>query len=126
MCGSDPFSLGHLNPGVVFLGAELEFNAMTKVFYTNRALPKPKLTETEMLELNRLYRVIGRCEREIRRLRSPSPDETVRATASGETEVPSGLVDQIRGIPVKTGVLSGAIAIVALVLITFGLRFARR
>jgi len=51
-----------LNPGVVFLGGELEFNAMTKMFYTDRSLPKKKLTEAEMLEINRLYRVIGRDE----------------------------------------------------------------
>ena len=29
-----------LNPGVVFLGDDIEFNRMTKYFYTDRALPK--------------------------------------------------------------------------------------
>jgi len=51
-----------LNPGVVFLGAELEFNSMTKYFYTDRSLPKKKLTTAEMLEINRLYRIIGEDE----------------------------------------------------------------
>jgi hypothetical protein len=54
-----------LNPGVVFLGQELEFNSKTKYFYTNRSLPKKKLTEAEMLEINRLYRVIARDEDEL-------------------------------------------------------------
>ena len=54
-----------LNPGVCFLGNELEFNAMTKFFYTDRTLPKKKLTEAEMLEINRLYRIIGTCEQKL-------------------------------------------------------------
>ena len=45
-----------LNPGVAFPGKEVEFNAMTKYFYTDRSLPKKKLTGAEMLEINRLYR----------------------------------------------------------------------
>jgi len=57
-----------LNPGLVFIGTDLEFNAMTKFFYTNRSLPKCKLTEAEMLEINQLYRTIGRCKSEIARL----------------------------------------------------------
>lgn len=52
----------NLNPGVVFLGSELEFNSMTKYFYVDRSLPKKKLSETEMLEINRLYRIIGEDE----------------------------------------------------------------
>jgi len=58
-----------LNPGIVFLGAELEFNPMTKYFYTDRSIPKKKLTEAEMLEINRLYRIIGRCEQELAKLK---------------------------------------------------------
>lgn len=54
-----------LNPGVVFLGKELEFNSKTKYFYTDRSLPKKKLTEAEMLEINRLYRVVARAEDEL-------------------------------------------------------------
>ena len=57
-----------LNPGVVFVGAELEFNSMTKIFYTDRSVPKKKLTEAEMLEINRLYRVIGRGLKELAEL----------------------------------------------------------
>ena len=51
-----------LNPGVMFRGRDLEFNPMTKYFYTERLLPKKRLTEEEMLEINRLYRIIARGE----------------------------------------------------------------
>ncbi len=51
-----------LNPGVVFVASELEFNRHTKYFYTDRSLPKKKLTEPEMVEINRLYRIIGKDE----------------------------------------------------------------
>jgi hypothetical protein len=60
-----------INPGVVFLGLELEFNSMTKYFYTDYSVPKKKLTDAEMLEINRLYRIIGRCERELAKLQKP-------------------------------------------------------
>ena len=53
----------NLNPGLVFFASELEFNEMTKYFYTNRNLPKKKLSDDEMAEINRLYRIIGGCER---------------------------------------------------------------
>lgn len=56
-----------LNPDVVFLGNELEFNSMTKYFYTDRSVPKKKLTEEEMLEINRLYRIIGQDEHRLGR-----------------------------------------------------------
>jgi hypothetical protein len=49
-----------LNPNEMFYGDELEFNAMTKYFYQDRSLPKKKLSEAEMLEINQLYRIIGR------------------------------------------------------------------
>lgn len=54
-----------LNPGVAFAGSEVEFNSMTKYFYVDRSLPKKKLTEAEMLEINRLYRIIGECEEKL-------------------------------------------------------------
>jgi hypothetical protein len=51
-----------VNPSEMFDGSELEFNAMTKYFYTDRTLPKKRLSDTEMVEINSLYRVIGRDE----------------------------------------------------------------
>jgi len=62
-----------VNPGVVFPGHELEFNSMTKYFITDRLVPKKRLTEAEMLEINRLYRMIGHCERQLDELQNPEP-----------------------------------------------------
>jgi hypothetical protein len=62
---SSPYVTSDLNPDEAFIGPELEFNPMTKYFYTDRSVPKKKLTETEMLEINRLYRIIGRCEQKL-------------------------------------------------------------
>lgn len=62
---SHEYVTSNLNPGVAFVGAELEFNSMTKFFYTDRSMPKKKLTEAEMLEINRLYRIIGQCEQQL-------------------------------------------------------------
>ncbi|HUA37722.1 MAG TPA: hypothetical protein VMA35_04895 [Candidatus Sulfopaludibacter sp.] len=56
-----------LNPQVVYVGPELEFNPMTKYFYTNWSVPKKKLNESEMLEINRLYRIIGQDEDQLAR-----------------------------------------------------------
>lgn len=61
---SHPYVTSDLNPGVAFAGSEVEFNSMTKWFYVDRSLPKKKLAEAEMLEINRLYRIIGKCEEE--------------------------------------------------------------
>jgi hypothetical protein len=61
-----PYVSSEQNPGVAFNGPELEFNSMTKYFYVDRSLPKKKLTESEMLEINRLYRIIGDCERKMK------------------------------------------------------------
>lgn len=55
-------------PDVMWDGRELEFNAMTKYFYVDRTLPKKRLTEAEMLEINRLYRVIGSTEQKLAQL----------------------------------------------------------
>lgn len=52
-------------PDKVWVGHELEFNSMTKFFYLDRSLPKKKLTNEEMVEINRLYRIIGRCDNEL-------------------------------------------------------------
>ncbi len=51
-----------VNPSEMFDGSELEFNAMTKYFYADRTLPKKRLSGAEMIEINGLYRAIGRSE----------------------------------------------------------------
>jgi hypothetical protein len=66
-----PFVTSDLNPGVVFIGRQLEFNSMTKYFYTDRSLPKKRLSEKEMAEINRLYRIIGRCGKQLAMLERP-------------------------------------------------------
>lgn len=67
-----------LNPGVVFLASELEFNPNTKYFYTDRSVPKRRLTEAEMLEINQLYRVIGHCEHRLFNLERPIDRESLK------------------------------------------------
>jgi hypothetical protein len=111
-----PYITSPLNPGVVFLGPQLEFNSMTKYFYTNYALPKKRLTEAEMVEINRLYRIIGRCEQELAALRRP-------ALEPEELEDPEGgLV--LKPIP-KERYLWAGIAITVVLAIYFLVRKAR-
>jgi hypothetical protein len=62
-----------LNPGVVFVGKELEFNSKLKYFYTDRSVPKKKLSEDEMLEINKLFRVIGHCDQQLADLQNTTP-----------------------------------------------------
>jgi len=62
-----------LNPGVVWRGKDLEFNSMTKFFYEDRTIPKKKLSEAEMEEINRLYRIIARCDAELKAARAGDP-----------------------------------------------------
>jgi len=73
-----PYVTSDINPGVVFVGFEIEFNSMTKYFYVDRSLPKKRLTEAEMIEVNRLYRIIGTCEEKLQ-----PPSEWVLAYISG-------------------------------------------
>jgi hypothetical protein len=70
-----------LNPGLVWRGRDLEFNSMTKYFYTNRTFPKKKLSEAEMLEINRLYRIIGKCEQQL----NPAPKPDANADSASDT-----------------------------------------
>ena len=49
----------NINPDLMWRGSDLEFNPMTKYFYTDRTVPKKRLTDAEMLEVNRLYRIIA-------------------------------------------------------------------
>ena len=57
-----PFVSSDVCADLIFPGAQLEFNPMLKYFYTDRTLPKKRLTASEMIEINRLYRIIGRDE----------------------------------------------------------------
>jgi hypothetical protein len=80
-----PLVSSDLNPGIVFVGSQLEFNSMTKYFYNNRTLPKKKLTDAEMQEINRLYRIIGRCEHQL-----APPPPALATESSSETASTAG------------------------------------
>ncbi len=111
-----------LNPGLVFLGTQLEFNPMTKYFYTNRTLPKKKLTEAEMEEINQLYRIIGRCEQQLSPAQTPTPDAAAGASEGNDTaQSTSGSKSRPRLLNPYVG--GGAIVVLGLVLL---LSFSRR
>jgi hypothetical protein len=79
----------------MFRGKDLEFNSETKFFYTDRSLPKKRLTEAEMIEINRLYRIIGAREQDLARLHGePLPGARAaarrQAAASGGPAVSGG------------------------------------
>ena len=85
-----------LNPGVVFLGNQLEFNSMTKYFYTDRTVPKKKLTDAEMQEINRLYRIVGSCEKRLNAAGTAATSNT--AVTTGEaTSAPGRMISYRRG-----------------------------
>jgi hypothetical protein len=110
-----------LNPGIAFVGPQLEFNSMTKYFYTNRTLPKKKLTQAEMEEINRLYRIIGRCEHQLA-LPEPPPVAEPASTLGSSPGAPAT-------IPARRSVflnpwIAGAL-ILGVVLVVFFNRLAR-
>jgi hypothetical protein len=86
-----------LNPGLVWRGRDLEFNANTKYFYTNRTFPKKRLTEAEMLEINRLYRIIGKCEQQLSP--APKPDTDSGSDSSTAPETKKRLLNPYIGAP---------------------------
>ncbi len=69
------YATSPLNSGIAFPLSEMAFNGATKIFYRDRTIPKKMLTEEELLEINRLYRIIGRDLRLLRALgENPSID----------------------------------------------------
>lgn len=64
-----PYVASDLNPYEVFIGSDLEFNSATKYFYTDRTVPKKRLTEDEMLEINQLYRTIAQSTQRLDQLK---------------------------------------------------------
>ena len=108
-----------LNPALVFVGRQLEFNSSLKYFYTNRSLPKKKLTEAEMLEINRLYRIIGRCEQDLLRLKHPElSNASTTADGAAEADNSVGAVATAnRTRPLN--IVLGAMLIVLMLLILF-------
>ena len=109
-----------LNPGIVFIGRQLEFNGSLKYFYTNRSLPKKKLTEAEMLEINRLYRIIGRCEHELVGFKNPqlagSSGDGSAATAEAEG---AQSVAATANRPRRLNIVFGAVLVLLILLILY-------
>ena len=116
-----PYVTSDLNPGYVFIGSHLEFNSMTKYFYTDRSVPKKKLTEAEMVEVNRLYRIIGACERNIRLLQAPP--EPVAEVETEVTETPP----ERKYEPVPKGnYIKAAVGVSIVLALYFGYRLVRK
>jgi len=61
----DGYVTSDVTPTEMFDGDELEFNSMTKYFYMDRNLPKKRLSNSEMVEINGLYRVLGQNGRSV-------------------------------------------------------------
>jgi hypothetical protein len=80
-----------LNPAFMFKAKDLAFNPMTKFFYEDLSLPKKKLTDAEMVEINQQYRIIGRCEKKLKELETalanrPKPVQPVVQTGTPSAE----------------------------------------
>lgn len=125
-----------ITPNMMFHGRDLEFNAMTKLFYTNRSLPKIKLSEAEMLQINSLYRTIGHCQSEIARLQPhPSATETATADTSADAQdspsdtnnvTPPKAIAAIERIPLQTRRFYGGLAIGTLIVLVVALRLVKK
>jgi hypothetical protein len=55
------YASSQFTPDRAYIASDMAFNSMTKFFYQDRTVPKKKLTEDEMVEINRLYRIIAKC-----------------------------------------------------------------
>jgi hypothetical protein len=106
---SHEYCTSDLNPGLVWKSRDLEFNSMTKYFYTNRTFPKKRLTEVEMVEINRLYRIIGKCEEQL----NPAP----KPEANSETSSENSSAPQKRNRLLNPYIGAPALVVLGLVLI---------
>lgn len=116
-----------LKPTMMFRGSDLEFNANTKLFYTNRDLPKKKLTETEMLKINSLYRIIGHSQAAIEQLEPQPPADTAADTADDTNDAaPPKAIAAIESIPQQSRILYGSIAIGTLIVLVIIFRLVKK
>ena len=126
---TSPWVSSDITPTMMFRGSDLEFNSMTKLFYTNRDLPKKRLTEAEMVQINSLYRTIGQCKREIEKLQLPSEVEATAADTesdSNDTNAPPKAIAAIERIPQQTRILYGSIGIGVLLVLGIVFRLIRK
>jgi hypothetical protein len=130
-----PWVSSDVTPTMMFRGSDLEFNSMTKLFYTNRSLPKRKLSEAEMVQINSLYRTIGHCQDAIQSLQNPSGTETAADTANGgnddsdtdtNTATPPKAIAAIERVPQQTRILYGCIAIGTLLVLVIAARLIKK
>jgi hypothetical protein len=111
-----------INPGTVWLGRDLEFNSQLKFFYTDRSVPKKKLTLAEMQEINQLYRTIADCEDKIVSLQPPPPPPPDQETNQVDQSATVRILQKIPRLDKADGVL----AIIGLVALYTGYRVFRR
>jgi hypothetical protein len=128
---TSPWVSSDLTPNMMFRGSDLEFNAMTKLFYTNRDLPKKRLTEAEMVQINSLYRTIGHCQSEIDRLQNPPEAQTATADTQSDSNTndappPPPAIAAIERIPQQTRILYGSIAIGTLIVLVIAIRLVKK
>ncbi|HEV2328335.1 MAG TPA: hypothetical protein VGY56_06060 [Verrucomicrobiae bacterium] len=125
---TSPWVSSDLNPNMMFRGSDLEFNANTKLFYTNRDLPKKRLTEADMLQINSLYRIIGHCQSEIDRIQNPLEADSTTVDTQDDTNgaPPPKAIAVIERIPQQTRIFYGSIIIGALVVAVVGMRLIRK
>jgi hypothetical protein len=129
-----PWVSSDITPNMMFRGSDLEFNAMTKLFYTNRDLPKKRLTEAEMLQINSLYRTIGHCQSELARLQNPPGAQTAETDTAAATDTesdtnaapPPPAIAAIERIPQETRILYGSIAIGTLLVLVIAVRLLKK
>jgi hypothetical protein len=88
---------------------------MTKYFYVDRTLPKKKLTQSEMIEINSLYRTIGDCERQIAKLRRPTREDVMQE-AQVEPESQAPVSARLKSIPRTRYLLAGSGIVLVLAL----------
>lgn len=118
-----------ITPTMMWHGNDLEFNAMTKLFYTNRNMPKKRLTEAEMLQINSLYRTIGHCQAAIEQLQPHPAAETAAADTQDDangTNAPPAAIAAIERIPQQTRILYGSIAIGTLLVLVIIFRLVKK
>jgi hypothetical protein len=112
--GAHEWVSSDVNPTQMWRGEDLEFNSMTKYFYTDRNLPKRRLTEAEMLEINRLCRIVAE---------SPPEPPTVRSTPPPPTRIVNPPVERAPGVP--TTAIGSAVAVLLLLVALWLVRRGR-
>jgi len=70
------------DPGTVYLGDNLEYNPALAYYYSDRTVPKTKLTPGEMEEINALFRTIAECDRQLKSPAAPAAESATSAASA--------------------------------------------